>query len=111
MALAREEGKEPLHVEAIGHQWWWEFRYEDANPDVEGGELITTANEMRIPVDRPVIMTLKSDDVIHSFWIPKLAGKQDVVPTRRQPDVVPGRMTSGCTTANAPSSAALPTRK
>ena len=82
VALAREEGKEPLHVEAIGHQWWWEFRYEDANPDVEGGELITTANEMRIPVDRPVIMTLKSDDVIHSFWIPKLAGKQDVVPTR-----------------------------
>ncbi len=82
VALARAEGKEPLHVEAIGHQWWWEFRYEDANPDLEGQELITTANEMRIPVDRPVIMTLKSDDVIHSFWIPKLAGKQDVVPTR-----------------------------
>ncbi len=82
VALARAEGKEPLHVEAVGHQWWWEFRYEDANPDVEGNELITTANEMRIPTDRPVIMTLKSDDVIHSFWIPKLAGKQDVVPTR-----------------------------
>ncbi len=82
IALAREQGKEPLHVEAIGHQWWWEFRYEDAKPDVEGAELITTANEMRIPIDRPVIMTLKSDDVIHSFWIPKLAGKQDVVPTK-----------------------------
>ena len=82
VALAREQGKEPLHVEAIGHQWWWEFRYEDARPDAEGAELITTANEMRIPVDRPVIMTLKSDDVIHSFWIPKLAGKQDVVPTK-----------------------------
>ncbi len=82
VALAREAGKEPLHVEAVGHQWWWEFRYEDAKPDVEGAELITTANEMRIPVDRPVIMTLKSDDVIHSFWIPKLAGKQDVVPTK-----------------------------
>ena len=82
VALAREAGKEPLYVEAVGHQWWWEFRYEDAKPDVEGAELITTANEMRIPVDRPVIMTLKSDDVIHSFWIPKLAGKQDVVPTR-----------------------------
>ena len=82
VALARAEGKEPLQVEAVGHQWWWEFRYEDANPDVEGQELITTANEMRIPTDRPVIMTLKSDDVIHSFWIPKLAGKQDVVPTR-----------------------------
>ncbi|MXZ92695.1 MAG: cytochrome c oxidase subunit II [Chloroflexi bacterium] len=98
IALAAEQGKEPLHVEAIGHQWWWEFRYENALPDtgecsapnvVPAGEsrdpeceLITTANEMRIPVDRPVIMTLKSDDVIHSFWIPKLAGKQDVVPTR-----------------------------
>ena len=89
VALAAEQGREPLHVEAIGHQWWWEFRYEDALPDndpnrpaEEQMELITTANEMRIPVDRPVIMTLKSDDVIHSFWIPKLAGKQDVVPTR-----------------------------
>ncbi len=82
VALARAQGMEPLHIEAVGHQWWWEFRYEDANPDIEGPELITTANEMRIPVDRPIIMTLKSDDVIHSFWIPKLAGKQDVVPTR-----------------------------
>lgn len=89
IALAKDQGKEPLHIEAIGHQWWWEFRYEDAYPDhdpnksaEEQKELITTANEMRIPVDRPVIMTLKSDDVIHSFWIPKLAGKQDVVPTR-----------------------------
>ena len=89
IALAKEQGKEPLHIEAVGHQWWWEFRYEDAYPDhdpnkpaEEQMELITTANEMWIPVDRPVIMTLKSDDVIHSFWIPKLAGKQDVVPTR-----------------------------
>ena len=80
--LARAEGKEPLVVEAVGHQWWWEFRYEDALPAAEGGELITTANEMRVPVNTPVIMELKSDDVIHSFWIPKLAGKQDVVPTR-----------------------------
>ena len=82
IALAQEQGKEPLHVEAVGHQWWWEFRYEDANPDAEGAELITTANEMRIPTDRPIIMTLKSDDIIHSFWIPKLAGKQDVIPTK-----------------------------
>ena len=69
-------------MEAVGHQWWWEFRYEDALPNDEGGELVTTANEMRVPVNTPVIMELKSDDVIHSFWIPKLAGKQDVVPTR-----------------------------
>ncbi len=109
VAQAREMGKEPLHVEAIGHQWWWEFRYEDANPDVEGGELITTANEMRIPVDRPVIMTLKSDDVIHSFWIPKLAGKQDVVPTRanqmwfmaEDPGMYYGQCAEFCGTAHA----------
>ena len=79
IAQAQAEGKEPLHVEAVGHQWWWEFRYLDADGN---GKLVTTANEMRIPVDRPIIMVLKSDDVIHSFWIPKLAGKQDVVPTR-----------------------------
>ena len=79
IALARDEGKEPLRVQAVGHQWWWEFRYEDADGN---GKLVTTANEMRIPVDRPVIMELISEDVIHSFWIPKLAGKQDVVPTR-----------------------------
>ena len=79
VALARAEGKEPLTVQAVGHQWWWEFRYEDADGS---GKLVTTANEMRVPVNTPVIMELKSDDVIHSFWIPKLAGKQDVVPTR-----------------------------
>ena len=79
IAQAQARGTEPLYVEAVGHQWWWEFRY----PDADGsGKLVTTANEMRIPVNRPIIMTLKSDDVIHSFWIPKLAGKQDVVPTR-----------------------------
>ena len=116
IALAAEQGKEPLHVEAIGHQWWWEFRYEDALPDndpnrppEEQMELITTANEMRIPVDRPVIMTLKSDDVIHSFWIPKLAGKQDVVPTRdnrmwflaEDPGMYYGQCAEFCGTAHA----------
>ncbi len=79
IAQAQADGKEPLHVEAVGHQWWWEFRYEDADGN---GKLVTTANEMRVPINRPIIMVLKSDDVIHSFWIPKLAGKQDVVPTR-----------------------------
>ncbi len=125
IAIAAAEGKQPLHVEAIGHQWWWEFRYENALPDTgecdnpnlvpEGGfrdsacELITTANEMRIPVDRPIIMTLKSDDVIHSFWIPKLAGKQDVVPTRNNqmwflaetPGMYYGQCAEFCGTAHA----------
>ena len=67
-----------LDVTVTAHQWWWEFEY----PDAGGGKRITTANEMRVPVDVPVRLTLLSDDVIHSFWIPKLAGKLDVVPNR-----------------------------
>ena len=68
-----------LEVHVTGHQWWFEFEYLDAG----GGKRITTANELRIPVDRAVQLTLLSDDVIHSFWVPKLAGKLDMVPTRR----------------------------
>ena len=68
-----------LEVRVTGHQWWFEFEY----PDAGGGKRITTANELRIPVDRAVQLTLLSDDVIHSFWVPKLAGKLDMVPTRQ----------------------------
>ena len=67
-----------LQVNVTGHQWWWEFEY----PDAGGGKRITTANELRIPVDRAVKLNLTSDDVLHSFWVPKLAGKLDVIPTR-----------------------------
>ena len=67
-----------LQVTVTGHQWWWEFEY----PDAGGGKRITTANELRIPVDRAVQLDLTSDDVLHSFWVPKLAGKLDVIPTR-----------------------------
>ncbi|HTX80214.1 MAG TPA: cytochrome c oxidase subunit II, partial [Longilinea sp.] len=56
----------------IGHQWWWEFDYPDLG--------IVTANEMVIPTGTPVQITLTSVDVIHSFWIPQLAGKTDVIP-------------------------------
>ncbi|MSQ06181.1 MAG: cytochrome c oxidase subunit II [Dehalococcoidia bacterium] len=69
----------PLEVVVTGHQWWWEFEY----PDADGaGKVISTANELRVPVNRPINITLHSDDVIHSFWVPKLAGKMDVIPTR-----------------------------
>ncbi len=60
-----------LQVEVIGHQWWWEFRY----PQYK----VTTANELYLPVGRTVSFTLKSQDVIHSFWVPQLGGKRDVV--------------------------------
>jgi cytochrome c oxidase subunit 2 len=61
-----------LQVEVIGHQWWWEFRY----PQYQ----IVTANELYLPIGRTVNFTLKSQDVIHSFWIPALSGKRDVIP-------------------------------
>lgn len=61
-----------LNVRVIGHQWWWEFQYPDLG--------ITTANELHVPAGRPVKLTLESADVIHSFWIPRLAGKTDTIP-------------------------------
>lgn len=61
-----------LTVHVIGHQWWWEFDYP--------GQKIVVADQMHVPVGTKVEVDLSSADVIHSFWIPKLAGKQDVVP-------------------------------
>jgi cytochrome c oxidase subunit 2 len=63
-----------LEIEVIGHQWWWEFRYPELG--------INTANEMHVPVGRPVALVMTSQDVIHSFWVPKLGGKRDVMPRR-----------------------------
>jgi cytochrome c oxidase subunit 2 len=63
-----------MQVEVIGHQWWWEFRYPELG--------IVTANEMRVPVSEPVTLVMTSQDVIHSFWAPKLGGKRDVMPGR-----------------------------
>ncbi len=61
-----------MEVIAVGHQWWFEFEYPELG--------ITTANELHLPVDRPVNITLRSSDVIHSFYVPRLAGKVDMVP-------------------------------
>ena len=61
-----------LKIEVIGHQWWWEYRYPDQG--------IVTANELHIPVGRTIALDLTSNDVIHSFWIPAIAAKRDVVP-------------------------------
>jgi cytochrome c oxidase subunit 2 len=63
-------------IRLIGHQWWWEVRYDGATP----GEMFTTANEIHIPVGTPIKLSLESTDVIHSFWVPSLAGKQDLIP-------------------------------
>ena len=72
--LARKPKGDPLEITVVGHQWWWEYRYPSLG--------VTTANELHIPTDRPVYLNLESVDVIHSFWVPKLNGKRDVVPGR-----------------------------
>ncbi len=69
-----------IKVRVIGHQWWWEVRYPDLN--------IVTANEIHVPVSDPANPTptffdLESADVAHSFWVPRLAGKTDLIPNRR----------------------------
>jgi cytochrome c oxidase subunit II len=69
-------GANVVHVNVTGKQWWWEYEYTDKDTN------FITANEMHIPVDTPVFLTMTGDDVIHSFWIPELAGKKDTVPGR-----------------------------
>jgi cytochrome c oxidase subunit 2 len=63
----------------VGHQWWWEIQYEDQQPS----RTFTTANEIHVPVGEPVLIKLESSDVIHSFWVPSLAGKLDLIPGRQ----------------------------
>jgi cytochrome c oxidase subunit 2 len=73
----RTQGAPPrgaLEVIVRGRQWWWEFYY----PEYQ----LTTANELHLPAGRPAVLTLEGPDVIHSFWVPKLGGKRDVVPGR-----------------------------
>lgn len=60
----------------IGHQWWWEVHYLNDHPDLE----FTTANEIHLPVGRPVNIELETQDVMHSFWVPALHGKVDLIP-------------------------------
>jgi cytochrome c oxidase subunit 2 len=77
---------QPLYITVIGRQWWWEYHYDRYGADPEKSKLgFVAANELHIPVrsddvPRPVFLTLKSADVCHSFWIPRLAGKTDVIP-------------------------------
>jgi cytochrome c oxidase subunit II len=64
-----------LRIEVTGYQWWWQVRYPDDG--------VVTANEIHIPAGRPVEMGLRTGDVIHSFWVPELAGKVDQIPGQR----------------------------
>lgn len=78
--LQRPDDPEALTILVTGRQWWWQFTYQGA-PGRPGDTLIT-ANELHIPVGRPVHLRLVSADVIHSFWIPALHGKRDLIPGR-----------------------------
>jgi cytochrome c oxidase subunit 2 len=74
MAATREPAETAFTVRVVGHQWWWEVVYPEQN--------IVTASEVHIPTGVPVRIELDSVDVIHSFWVPELAGKTDAVPGR-----------------------------
>ena len=67
-----------LTVEITGHQWWWDVRYDNADPS----KVMRTANELHLPAGVPVKLVLQSADVIHSFWAPNLSGKRDLIPGR-----------------------------
>ena len=68
--------RQPLMIHVTGQQWWWSVEYNDPIPVRQ----FTSANEIYIPVGRPVQLVLQSRDVIHSFWIPNLHGKRDLIP-------------------------------
>jgi cytochrome c oxidase subunit 2 len=89
-----------LTIQVTGRQWWWEVRYVGATP----AQSFSTANEIHIPAGRPVLVELSGADVIHSFWIPALAGKTDTIPGRTnltwlqadRPGVYRGQCTEYC---------------
>ena len=76
--LERAPGDTARVISVTGHLWWWEVRYHDP----ASGRWITVANELHLPAGQPVRIGLQSSDVIHSFWVPVLGGKMDLVPGR-----------------------------
>jgi cytochrome c oxidase subunit II len=89
-----------LEIKVVAHQWWWEFVYPDG---------IKTANEMHIPTGQPIRLHLESADIIHSFWVPQLGGKRDVVPGQineltfvaNTPGMYPGQCAEFCGLSHA----------
>jgi cytochrome c oxidase subunit 2 len=73
-----EIGPDPLRIKVTGNQWWWDVEYRGEGPS----GTLTTANELHLPVDRPAVIELVANDVIHSFWVPNLSGKTDLIPGR-----------------------------
>jgi cytochrome c oxidase subunit 2 len=77
MTIFKTQAKPPanaLEVKVVGHQWWWEFQYPSLG--------IVTADEMHVPVGKPIAIDIETADVIHSFWFPAMGGKRDAIPSR-----------------------------
>jgi cytochrome c oxidase subunit 2 len=91
----------PLRIQVIGHQWWWEFRYPELG--------VVTANELHVPVGRPLQLEITAADVIHSFWVPRFGWKMDAIPQKinlmrlrvNQAGTVDGTCTEYCGTQHA----------
>jgi cytochrome c oxidase subunit 2 len=78
-ALAKlDDDPHAIHARVVAHQWWWEIEYLPDDPELAA----TTANELHVPVGRTVTLELTSRDVIHSFWVPSIHGKKDLIPGR-----------------------------
>ncbi|MFL6216535.1 MAG: cytochrome c oxidase subunit II [Blastocatellia bacterium] len=75
-AISTRPDSDVIDVEVVGHQWWWEFVYKDA----AASQQVSSANELHVPVGKTVVLKLTSRDVIHSFWVPNLQGKKDLIP-------------------------------
>ncbi len=77
-SMAKAAANEKLSITVTANQWWWDVQYNAADTS----KMLRSANEMYLPVGVPVRILLRSNDVIHSFWVPSLAGKQDLIPGR-----------------------------
>lgn len=75
-AVTTSPGANAIPIRVTGHQWWWEVQYPDSVPN----NWVTAANEIHVPVGVPVVLELRSTDVIHSFWPPNLSPKRDLIP-------------------------------
>jgi cytochrome c oxidase subunit 2 len=88
-SMASAAAHEKLSITVTGKQWWWDVQYNSSDPS----KIVRTANELHVPVGVPTRITLHSSDVIHSFWVPSLTGKQDLIPGRESDiTIVPKRI-------------------
>ena len=97
-------GRAELNIEITGHQWWWEVLYKGRHTGDSPDQILRTANEIHIPVGKTVGVHLRTGDVIHSFWVPSLTGKTDLIPgqinqtwfSASNPGVYRGQCTEYC---------------